>query len=156
MIGTFVVTDGLYKPVVSSNSRAHSIEEKNTVVTHSCNKLPIELWHFCLGHVFHDRLQLMKQHYSYLFSDKSFVCDACHHPKQRKLPFPKSESHASQSFALLHVDILGPCATTFMHGRNFFLTIVDDHTRFVWIILMSSKAETQTHNRLCHLCRKSF
>ena len=32
-----------------------------------------------------------------------------------------------------------------MNGHKYFLTIVDDHTRFVWIFIVTSKAETQTH-----------
>ena len=48
-------------------------------------------------------------------------------------------------FILLHVDIWGPCPTVSMYGHKYFLTIVDYHTRFVWVILMCSKSETQTH-----------
>ena len=46
---------------------------------------------------------------------------------------------------MIHVDIWGPCATTTLNGHKYFLTIVDDHTRFVWIFIMASKFETQTH-----------
>ena len=82
---------------------------------------------------------------SVLKSDKTFVCDTCHRAKQRKLPFPNNDSYASSPFSLIHVDIWGPCATTALNGHKYFLTIVDDHTRFVWIFIMTSKVETQTH-----------
>ena len=30
-----------------------------------------------------------------------------------------------------------------MHGHRYFLTIVDDHTRFTWVHIMHTKAETR-------------
>lgn len=32
---------------------------------------------------------------------------------------------------------------TSLHGHKYFLTIVDDHTRYVWVFPMVSKAKTQ-------------
>ena len=58
--------------------------------------------------------------------------------------FPHSDSHAATPFSLIHVDIWGPCATLSFNGHKYFLTIVDDHTRFVWIFPMIYRAETQT------------
>ena len=55
-----------------------------------------------------------------------------------------SSSHSLSPFALIHVDIWGPCSTTSIHGHKYFLTIVDYHTRFVWVLPMSSKDETQS------------
>nr|KYP57023.1 Retrovirus-related Pol polyprotein from transposon TNT 1-94 [Cajanus cajan] len=141
-IGTVDVNGGLYqitlKPVIS-----HSV--CTSVVHPRCNKIPIDLWHFRLGHIYHDRMQCMKQYYPCLISNKDFMCNTCHHAKQRRLPFPLSNSHASQPFEIMHMDIWGPCSTTSMHGHKYFLTVVDDHTHFCWIFLMSSKGETRTH-----------
>jgi len=46
-------------------------------------------------------------------------------------------------FDLLHMDIWGPCSKPSMHGHKYFLTIVDNHSRFTWIHLMHTKAETR-------------
>nr|KYP36406.1 Retrovirus-related Pol polyprotein from transposon TNT 1-94 [Cajanus cajan] len=141
-IGTVDVNGGLYtlalQPIVN-----HFVY--STIVNPQCNKLPIDLWHFHLGHLSHERMFIMKQYYSCLSVDKTFICNTCHHAKQHKLPFPLSHSHASQPFELLHMDIWGPCTLTSMHGHRYFLTVVDDHTRFTWIFLMTSKSETRTH-----------
>nr|KYP70921.1 Retrovirus-related Pol polyprotein from transposon TNT 1-94 [Cajanus cajan] len=102
----------------------------------------IDLWHFRLGHLPYDKLHSMKQYYPCLYSNKHFTCNTCHHAKQKKLSFPLSHSHALQSFALLHIDIWGPCSKTSIHGHRYFLTIVDDHTRYTWVFLMASKADT--------------
>jgi len=75
------------------------------IVQPHCNKIPIDLWHFRLVHPTHQRLQIMKQTYSYLYIDYIFSCNTCHHAKQRKLSFPLSNSHTTAPFELLHMDI---------------------------------------------------
>ena len=71
----------------------------------SCNKIPINLWHYRLGHPSLERFLLLKQFYPILKSDKQFACEICHHSKQKRLSFPSSESHSFCVFALIHVDI---------------------------------------------------
>ena len=85
----------------------------------------------------------MKSYYPILSNDKSFTCNTCHYAKHKKLPFPSSISHASHVFDLLHMDIWGPCSKPSMHGHKYFLTIVDNHSRFTWVHLMHNKAETR-------------
>jgi len=87
----------------------------------------------------------MKNTYSWLSSDHTFTYNTCHHAKQRKLSFSLSQSHATKPFKLLHMDIWGPCSTTSLLGHKYFLTIVDDYTYYVWILLMQSKFETRSH-----------
>ena len=115
----------------------------STVVHPKCNILPIDLWHFRMGHPSTERLQCMKSYYPILSNDKSFTCNTCHYAKHKKLPFPSSISHASHVFDLLHMDIWGPCSKPSMHGHKYFLTIVDNHSRFTWVHLMHNKAETR-------------
>ena len=63
--------------------------------------------------------------------------------KQTKLPFPISETKSNACFDLVHMDIWGPISITSMHGFRYFLTVVDDYYRYVWIFLMKSKHETR-------------
>jgi len=44
-----------------------------------------------------------------------------------KLPFPLSNSHASQCFALMHMNIWGPYLRLSRHGHKYFLTTVTLH-----------------------------
>ena len=55
---------------------------------------------------------------------------------------PSSDSHSSSPFCLIHVDIWGPCHITSLNGHKY--TIMDGHSRLVWIFLMKSKVETQS------------
>jgi IS30 family transposase len=40
------------------------------------------------------------------------------------------------------MDIWGPFSTSTIHGHKYFLTVVDDFSRFTWVILMKGKFET--------------
>jgi len=85
---------------------------------------------------------MMSSLYSNITSNnKNSVCDICHFAKQKHFPFSISESHASSNFELLHLDIWGSLSVSSIHGHRYFLTIVDDHSRFLWIILLKTKFE---------------
>ena len=73
------------------------------------------------------------------------MCDTCHRAKQKRLCFPLSSSRTNRCFELLHMDIWGPLFVSSMYGHKYFLTIVDDFSRFTWLIPMVTKSETKTH-----------
>ena len=139
-IGTVEVRHGLYQ-LTPDQIIPNTI--CSTIVHPKCNVVPIDLWHFRMGHPSSERLQCMQSYYPILRNNKSFTCNTCHYAKHKKLPFPSSNSYALHSFDLLHVDIWGPCSKPSMHGHRYFLTIVDDHTRFTWVHIMHTKAETR-------------
>ncbi|WVZ06453.1 hypothetical protein V8G54_019799, partial [Vigna mungo] len=141
-IGSVDVQGGLYK-LIPQHTTSHHIH--SSIVNPKCNVIPIDIWHFRLGHPSHGRLHVMQQLYPCLTINKNFTCNTCHYTKQRKLPFPLSTSHALHTFSLLHMDIWGSCSTPSLYGHRYFLTIVDDHSHFTWIFLMRSKAKTRMH-----------
>lgn len=84
---------------------ARSIIFVNTCNSNSCNISFKNLWHSGLGHPSSTRLHILQSKYSYITYDHVDVCDACHHAKQRKLPYSFSTSNSKQPFELLHIDI---------------------------------------------------
>lgn len=44
-------------------------------------------------------------------------------------------------FDLIHIDIWGPYHKTTYDGKQYFLTIVDDATRFTWLYLLKEKSD---------------
>lgn len=42
---------------------------------------------------------------------------------------------------LIYLDVWGPCCIESIVGFSFFLTIVDDFTRAMWVFLIKSKEE---------------
>ena len=46
---------------------------------------------------------------------------------------------------LVHMDIWGPFSKASIHGEKYFLTIVDDFSRYTWVVLLKSKSEVKMH-----------
>jgi hypothetical protein len=104
------------------------------------------LWHNRLGHVSDMIHKSISVQFPFVpFKSHSTPCDICHYAKQKRLPFPNSNTRSSHIFELLHVDIWGPNGIVSVNGHKYFLTLVDDFSRFTWIILMKNKTETRNH-----------
>jgi len=116
-IGTVEVRHDLYQ-LTPDHIIPHTI--CSTTVRPQCNIIPIDLWHFRMGHPSSERLQCMQSYYPFLQNNKNFTCNTCHYAKHKRLPFSSSNSHASNSFDLLHIDIWGPCSKISMHGHRYF------------------------------------
>jgi hypothetical protein len=48
-------------------------------------------------------------------------------------------------FDLIHFDIWCPISISCIHKHSYFLTAIDDFSRYTWITLMKSKSETRQH-----------
>jgi hypothetical protein len=97
-----------------------------------------------LGHPSHKSLQTISNIFPFVScNDNVSPCDSCHFAKQRKLPFPDSITCTNDVFNILHADLWGPFSTISMLGHKYFLTLVDDHFRFTWVIFLKTKAETR-------------
>lgn len=68
-------------------------------------------------------------------------CVSCHFAKQKKFPFSNSLTHTYASFEVLHVDLWSPFATDSIIDHIYFLTLVDDFSRFTWVIFLKAKSE---------------
>lgn len=68
------------------------------------------------------------------------VCDSCLAGKQRRRSFPtEAKFRAKNKLELVHADLCGPIAPITPSGNRFFLLLVDDFSRYMWLILLSSK-----------------
>ena len=69
------------------------------------------------------------------------LCDMCHRAKQTRNPFPNSETKTQRIFSLIHCDLWGPYHTRYMSGCCYFLYVVDDFSRAIWVYLLKDKSE---------------
>jgi transposase InsO family protein len=70
------------------------------------------------------------------------VCDGCALGKQHRTPFPRaSEYRANAGLELVHGDLCGQITPPTPGGKAYFLLIVDDHSRFMWLELLATKDE---------------
>ena len=128
LIGTGIKRDGLYyfsKPKFVSTAKATS---------------NLELWHRRLGHP-SEKVVKMIPHVS---SNKDHLdkgCEVCMRAKHPRDKFHLSNNKASRIFEKIHCDLWGPYRHVSSCGARYFLTIVDDFSRAVWIFLLVDKLE---------------
>jgi hypothetical protein len=68
------------------------------------------------------------------------VCDTCVTTKQRRRSFPAAATYRAQDhLELVHGDLCGPVTPATSAGNRYILLLVDDATRFMWAVLLSSK-----------------
>ena len=71
-------------------------------------------------------------------------CVICPLAKQRRIAFPSFNHMAAALFDLIHCDVWGPFHTYSTEGFCYFLTIIDDNTRFTWVYFLKSKFDVNT------------
>lgn len=128
MIGSTELHGGLY--VIKSSHP--SLQDPHTGIF--CNSVvqePSKLWHMRLGDASDLSLKTISKQFPYIqYRNNGDPCDACHYAKQRKLPFPNSSTKSNAPFDILHADIWGPFSIISFLGHKYFLTLVDDFSRF--------------------------
>ena len=70
------------------------------------------------------------------------MCGACQASKQHRSSFKDGESWcASKVLQLIHADICGPMNTSSVTGCKYFLLIVDDFSRKMWVYILKHKSD---------------
>ena len=121
--------DGCYFPSVNFHSACIAKTDK------------IELWHLRLGHMSLKGLKaLSNQGYlgTVLVGSLNF-CEPCVLGNQHRLSFHKGTHLAKVCLDYVHADLWGPSQVPTHGGNKYFLSIVDDFTRKVWVFLLKSK-----------------
>lgn len=126
--------------------------------TVSCNSARIDnhAWHKRLGHpnsnVLHGLLKsgvLGNERFSSL-PFVQFDCDSCKLGKSKTLPFPIHISNATQPFDLIHSDVWGMSPVVSHANYKYFVTFIDDYSRFTWIYFLRSKADVFSVFKIFH------
>ena len=50
---------------------------------------------------------------------------------------------------LLHIDLMGPARVQSLGGKKYILVVVDDFTRYTWVVLFKDK--TEASEKIIHL-----
>ena len=116
------------------------------------------LWHRRLGHVNMNLItQLNKNELvrglPKISFEKDKVCEACQMGKQIKTSFKnKNFISTSRPLELLHMDLFGPLRTTSVGGKSYAFVIVDDFSRYTWVLFLAHKNDV--FHEFSKLCRK--
>jgi hypothetical protein len=127
--------------------------------TVSCNSARIvdnHAWHKRLGHPNNNVLRgllksgvLGNEKLSSL-SSVQFDCNSCKLGKSKTLPFPIHTSNATQIFDLIHSDVWGMSPVVSHANYKYFVTFIDDYSRFTWIYFLRSKSEVLSVFKIFH------
>lgn len=104
-------------------------------------------WHQKMGHINFDYLVNMSQNKEVIGmkigkenTDK--ICEVCVKAKQTQTPFKKSDSErASDLLEIVHTDVCGPMRTTSFSGAKYFVTFIDDKSRWCKVYFIKKKNE---------------
>jgi hypothetical protein len=102
-------------------------------------------WHKKLGHPNSNVLTHLMKH-GYLGNKNSFSiefldCSSCKLGKSKALSFPSHGSRASKCFEIIHTDVWGVSPVISHAQYKYFVTFIDDFSRFTWIYFLRSKAD---------------
>uniref|UniRef100_A0A2N9HKM9 Integrase catalytic domain-containing protein n=1 Tax=Fagus sylvatica TaxID=28930 RepID=A0A2N9HKM9_FAGSY len=101
-----------------------------------------QLWHNRLGHPQQSVVKHVLQNKLRLpVSNTTSLCIHCLEGKMHKLPFPNSVSITSHPLEIVHSDVWGPAPITSNNETRYYVTFVDDFTRFTWFFPLQSKSQ---------------
>lgn len=110
-------------------------------------KLTEELWHRRMGHLGFDNLRktISKELVKGIdcsVTSEPIICESCCDGKNHKLPFlPTERNPNTVPFHLIHTDVCGPFNPNSLGGGKYFLTFIDDASRYTWINILKNKSE---------------
>jgi len=131
--------NGVYESVVCDNNLS------NVLAIDSSNELDhASLWHCRLGHINKKRIaQLQKDGVLESFDLKSNdACESCLLGKMTKSPFTGSLQRGEGLLDLIHTDVCGPFRSTTKDDNRYYVTFIDDYSRYGYVYLIKHKSDT--------------
>jgi histone deacetylase 1/2 len=107
-------------------------------------KVSSSQWHQRLGHPSNNVVHnIVKTHELSCSPDSlSFVCDACQCAKSHQLSYTASSRVSTAPLELIHSDVWGPARVS-SGGYKYYVSFVDDYSRFCWIYLLKHKSDVE-------------
>ena len=112
-----------------------------------------DLWHRRYGHLGVKGLQMlardnMVEDFDYRDSKEISFCEPCLKGKHQRSKFlPYSERRSSEPLELVHSDVCGKLASKSLSGAEYFVTFIDDKTRYTWVYVIKRKSDV--FSRFC-------
>ena len=106
------------------------------------------LWHKKLSHLnFKTMNSLVKRELVRGLPDMEFckegLCEACEKGKSKKASHRSKDSTSiTEPLQLLHMDLFGPVNVMSLSRKRYALVIVDDFSKYTWVLFLGSKDET--------------
>ena len=105
------------------------------------------LWHRRYDHVGFRGLEILAANqmvdgFDYQKSSETKFCEPCIDGKHQRSTFPSTGGkRASEILELIHSDVCGKLDAKSLSGAEYFLTFIDDKSRFAWVYVLKQKSE---------------
>ncbi|KAM1263710.1 hypothetical protein ACFX2G_029301 [Malus domestica] len=135
-IGSGFLSDGMFQIKLNLDEHVFNIQNGNTKIQSS------NLWHKRLCHISKQRMELLVKNDilpSLNFNDFDFCVDCI----KGKMTNSRKEgsTRSKQVLEIIHTDICGPFPTPTIEGNKYFITFIDDFSRFCFIYLINEKSK---------------
>ena len=135
-VGKGYIKDDMFKMNVIAIKNAMNKEKSSTYMLESSN-----LWHGRLGHMnFESLRRLIYLNHISKFNNFKYKCETCVEAKQTRTSF-NNVKRITEPLELIHTDL---CDLKFVQtrgGNKYFVTFIDDCTKFYYVYLLKSKDE---------------
>jgi hypothetical protein len=105
---------------------------------------PTYMWHCCLGHISENHMK--KLHCDGLLTSFDFesyeTCEVCLLGKMTKACFMGLHERALYLLELIDTDVCGPMSMTARGGFQYFISFIDDYSRYGYLYLMKHKSKS--------------
>ncbi|CAL5421876.1 unnamed protein product [Camellia sinensis] len=101
----------------------------------------LELWHAQMGHVNFQYLCQLFPSFNKTYKDSKFHCVVCELSNHTRTSYIPHMTHAPSAFNLIHFDIWSPSLVTTFSGHKYYVTFIDDHTKYTWVYLIRPKSD---------------
>ena len=141
VVGYGTICDGLFKLKLSDvpyslTASQESVGIKRSIMTENSSLL----WHRRLGHISIERVKRLVN--SGVLDNLDFTdfdtCVDCIKGKQTN-KLKKGANRSSEILEIIHTDICCPDMNS--SGQKYFITFIDDHTRFMYLYMLHNKYE---------------
>ena len=100
------------------------------------NKEKLNLWHRRLGHF---SINGIRDKISKISINDP--CATCSRSKLKRKSFQRASNNTTRCLEIIHMDLVGPIKES-IHGNKYFLSILDDFSRYGWVFFFPNKSDT--------------
>ncbi|CAA0841620.1 Uncharacterized mitochondrial protein AtMg00300, partial [Striga hermonthica] len=145
---SFICSGMLVNNLYTITCAYHAVTEAHASSSLNKRKEPSQsnqtyLWHLRLGHVNLWNIQrLVGNGFLDSLQVEPFpVCESCLEGKMTSRPFKAKGNRSNDVLELIHSDLCGSMSIQARGGFEYFVTFIDDYSRYGYIYLMGRKSE---------------
>ena len=144
VIGIGSLRDKLYKLNIKATNGNETLHSSNYGIKRKLiNENSSMLWHKRLGHISNQRIQRLGS--EGIFDTLDFLdfqaCIECIKGKQTNMR-ENNANRCNDVLELIHTDICGPFPTLSWNGQQYFITFIDDYSRYGCLYLIHEKSQS--------------